>query len=46
MVGAGDFQLHVSQRPAYEAKNRYAINHPLPMTWEGIMAAINKGINP
>jgi hypothetical protein len=46
MVGAGDFQLHVSQRPAYEAKNRYAINHPLPMTWDGIMAAINKGINP
>jgi hypothetical protein len=40
--GTGEFVVHVVQRPAYEAKNRYGITNSIPMNWEAINNAITE----
>lgn len=39
-VGNGERLLHLSEMPAWQAKNRYSITESLPMDWAALEAAI------
>ena len=40
-VSNGERLLHTGEKPAYLAKNRYALPDTLPMSWPALAAAIN-----
>ncbi len=39
-VGGGDRILHTTERPAFLAKNRYAMPDQLPLSWDAVAACI------
>lgn len=42
--GMGDRVMLTEKRPAYDAKNRYGLPHELPMEWDALINAIQKGM--
>lgn len=40
--GLGDRIMLTEKRPAYDAKNRYGLEHEIPMDWNEFMAAIER----
>lgn len=42
-VSTGERLLFTSERPAYLAKNRYALPESLPMSWQSLQDAITQG---
>jgi len=45
-LGAGERLLHTAERPAFLAKNRYALPETLPMSWAALAEAMPRGILP
>jgi hypothetical protein len=45
-LGSGERLLHTAERPAYLAKNRYALPDTLPMSWAALIEAMPRGILP
>jgi hypothetical protein len=45
-LGSGERLLHTAERPAYLAKNRYALPDTLPMSWAALVEAMPRGILP
>lgn len=45
-VGTGARVLRTSARPAFEAKNRYALPYELPLSWADFWTAVRKGQDP
>jgi len=45
-LGSGERLLHLAERPAYLAKNRYALPETLPLDWAGFAAAMPALIRP
>lgn len=43
-VGTGERLLHLVERPAYLAKNRYSLPETLPLNWETFSSALNAAI--
>lgn len=41
--GMGDRVMLTEKRPAYDAKNRYGLDHELPLEWDELVAAIKRG---
>lgn len=39
-IGTGERLLHVSEQPAFDAKNRYALESPLPLTYAALRDAM------
>lgn len=39
-VGSGERVMYTSERPAYIAKNRYALPHELPLSWDSFTNAV------
>jgi hypothetical protein len=45
-LGSGERLLHTTERPAFLAKNRYALPETLPMSWAALAEAMPHGILP
>jgi hypothetical protein len=45
-IGTGDRILHLEERPAYYAKNRFDLPAELPLDWQAINEAIKAHSNP
>jgi hypothetical protein len=45
-LGSGERLLHTAERPAFLAKNRYALPETLPMFWAALVEAMPRGILP
>lgn len=45
-IGTGERLLHLVERPAYLAKNRYGLPPTLPLSWEEFYASLAKIQNP
>jgi hypothetical protein len=45
-LGSGERLLHTSERPAFLAKNRFALPDTLPMSWAALAEAMPRGILP
>jgi len=45
-LGSGERLLHTAERPAFLAKNRYALPETLPMSWAALAEAMPRGILP
>ena len=45
-LGSGERLLHTAERPAFLAKNRYALPDTLPMSWAALAEAMPRGILP
>ena len=45
-LGSGERLLHTAERPAFLAKNRYALPETLPMSWAALAEAMPQGILP
>ena len=45
-LGSGERLLHTAERPAFLAKNRYALPDTLPMSWAALTEAMPRGILP
>jgi hypothetical protein len=45
-LGSGERLLHTAERPAFLAKNRYALPETLPMSWAALTEAMPHGILP
>ena len=42
--GTGERLLHVTESPAFDAKNRYALPSPLPLTYAALREALKTSI--
>lgn len=40
-IGSGERLLHLSERPAFVAGNRYGMPDSIPLTWDAFLAALN-----
>ena len=45
-LGSGERLLHTAERPAFLAKNRYALPETLPMSWTALAEAMPREILP
>jgi len=45
-ISTGERVMYTSERPAYVAKNRYALPHELPLTWDDFVGAIATAVKP
>jgi hypothetical protein len=45
-IGTGERLLHLVERPAYVAKNRYSLPETLPLSWPAFEAALSAAVNP
>lgn len=45
-IGTGERLLHLVERPAYVAKNRYSLPETLPLSWSAFEAALSAALNP
>jgi hypothetical protein len=45
-LGSGERLLHTAERPAFLAKNRYALPDTLEMSWAALTEAMPHGILP
>ena len=45
-ITTGERLLHTTEKPAYYAKNRYALPEVLPLSWEALQGAIDNVVNP
>lgn len=45
-ISTGERLLHVTEKPAYVAKNRYTLPDTLPLSWDALVAAMNQSFNP
>ena len=45
-LGSGERLLHTAERPAFLAKNRYALPETVPMSWAALAEAMPRGILP
>lgn len=44
-VGTGERLLHLAEKPAYIAKNRYALPETLPLDWNAFSQALSESFN-
>jgi hypothetical protein len=45
-ITTGERLLHTTERPAYYAKNRYALPETLPLSWDSFQGAIDQAVAP
>jgi hypothetical protein len=45
-IGTGERLLHLVERPAYVAKNRYSLPDTLPLSWPALSHAIGESLSP
>lgn len=45
-IGTGERLLHLVERPAYVAKNRYSLPDTLPLSWSALSDAISNSLAP
>jgi hypothetical protein len=45
-VSSGERLLHLVERPAYIAKNRYSLPESLPLSWPAFEAALMASVAP
>lgn len=45
-ITTGERLLYTTEKPAYQAKNRYALPDSLPLSWEALSNAIAGGVQP
>jgi hypothetical protein len=45
-VGSGERVLHTAERPAFLAKNRYALPETLPLNWQAFAQAMPEALHP
>lgn len=45
-IGTGERLLHLVERPAYVAKNRYSLPESLPLSWTAFESALSAALSP
>ena len=45
-ITTGERLLYTTERPAFYAKNRYALPDSLPLSWDALSDAINATVQP
>lgn len=45
-IEVGERQLHLVEKPAYVAKNRYSLPEQVPFTWAALQAALTQSYQP
>ncbi len=45
-IGSGERLLHLAEKPAYVAKNRYRMPDTIPLTWDAFNAALMASVQP